>query len=348
MDIRAIDYKKFTCTGSVMQSSFWAALKHGIGWKPYAFEITHDGLVFPLLVLVKQVMPLFQLSYIPFGPPTTVLGLAQEEQLLRQLARQLRKLLPRSVFALRFDLPFDEPDDQNVMIIDGLRFKTCRESVQPEGTVRINLTKGYETVVSMYRDRAKRALRKGGQAFQLGLWNGDTPSFKRWYDVYLETARRDGFSVRSAKYLRALLSLDGKVNGDVQCKLLLATENGKIVGGIIVLFSQKEAMYLYGASLRIDSLSCSHMLQDYAIRMACEKGCTVYDLFGIPGPKGRGSHLESLELFKLSFGGHPYYRTPTTDYLYLYLPWRLYSIAELMRYRMHRKVKPQEGARPSF
>ncbi len=144
-----------------------------------------------------------------------------------------------------------------------------------------------------------------------------------------------------------MLTLDGKVNKDVQCKLLLATEKQKIVGGIIVLFSPSEALYLYGASLRQDAVSCSHLLQDYAIRLACEKHCLFYDLYGIPGPKGRGSHLAGLEIFKLSFGGQPYYRTPSTDYVYSFLPWKVYAILELVRYRMKRQIKTQEGAQPN-
>ncbi len=343
MVVRLIDYKKFVCTGSVMQSSYWAAVKHGTGWKPYAFEVEDGERQFSLLVLVKQVLPFWQLAYIPFAPEQS----SQTGELLKQLAKALRKKLPSSVFALRYDLPFDEVNDQNVMLYNGPRFRTCRESVQPEGTVRIDLHWGYQAVTKGYRDRAKRALRKASQVFEVGLWGGDGASFKRWYEIYLETAKRDGFSPRSEKYIKALLSLDGKVAGDVECKLLLAAENRKIVGGIIVLFSKFEAVYLYGASLRFDSLSCAHVLQDYAIRMACEKGCAIYDLYGIPGPKGRGSHLAGLEVFKLSFGGHAYYRTPSTDYVYAFIPWKIYAVSEYIRYHLKRRVKPQEGVQPN-
>lgn len=343
MVVRSIDYKTFVCTGSVLQSSFWAAVKHGTGWIPYAFEVEDEERRFSVLVLVKQVMPLLKIAYIPFGPPLS----SQVGELLKQLAMALRKNLPSFVFALRFDLPFDEVNDQNVMLVDGPRFKTCRESVQPEGTVRIDLHWGYHAVTLGYRDRAKRALRKGSQVFEVGLWSSDDASFKRWYEIYLETAKRDGFSPRTAKYLKALLALDGKVAGDVDCKLLLATEKHKIVGGIIVLFSRTEAVYLYGASQRFDSVSCSHVLQDYAIRMACEKGCGVYDLYGIAGPRGRGSHLAGLEVFKLSFGGQAYYRTPSTDYVYAFLPWKIYAVSEYARYKLKRRVKPQEGALPN-
>ena len=347
MVVRPIDYKKFVCTGPAMQSSFWAALKHGSLWKPHAFEVEWEGRTQSVLVLVKQVFLLWNLAYIPFGPDLQALGVTQANECIRQLSKQLKPLLPPFVFALRFDLPFDEVNDENVLHLAGPRLRPLSESVQPEATVRINLKWGYQAVKLGYRDRAKRALRKASQSVEVGLWAGDDATFRRWYDIYLETSRRDGFSPRSSKYLKALLTLDGKVRGDISSKLLLATQNRKIVGGIIVVFSPVEATYLYGASLRLDGVTCSHPLQDYAIRMACERGCSFYDLYGISGPKGRGSHLAGLEIFKLSFGGQSCYRTPSTDYVYRFLLWKVYTISERIRYRLKRKVRPQEGVQPN-
>ncbi len=180
------------------------------------------------------------------------------------------------------------------------------------------------------------------------MHEGDEDSFLAWYEVYLETARRDGFSPRSKKnYLRSLLALSS-YNEAFSSELLLAFEGEKIVGGgIIVLFSPSEALYLYGASLRFDGISCSYILQDLAIRMACERKCGIYDLYGIPGPKGRASHLAGLEIFKRSFGGQPYYRSPSTDYLYNRLIWHFYMLFETMRFRSRRRIKSQAEALPS-
>ncbi len=185
MVVRPIDYKKLECQGSALQSSYWAAVKHGTGWKPYAFSVEENQQVFSLLVLVKQVLPFWHLAYVPFGPPVSSLTLSGSvSDLIRQLSRQVKKLLPPFVFALRFDLPFDEPQEENVLIVNGPRLRTCRESVQPEGTVRIDLRQGYDQVVSRYRDRSKRALRKASQIYEIGLYSkDDQTTFKRWYDV---------------------------------------------------------------------------------------------------------------------------------------------------------------------
>ncbi len=344
MKLVPMDYKKMPSMNSPFQSSYWAAVKHGSGWKPYAFTIEVEGWTSSVLVLVKRLFLFSSIAYIPFGPDVFHNPLHSVSEFLVGLSKELKKALPRSVITIRYDLPWDEVNDPNVMYLTSGRFHTAKESVQPDGTVRIDLQWGYNAVTIGYRDRAKRALRKSKSLYQVGLWDGSSPVFKRWYETYLETARRDGFSPRSEKYLKALLSLDGKVHGDVACKLVLAWEGKAIAGGIMVLMSGMDAVYLFGSTLRQDGTSCSYALQDYAIQLACESGCRFYDMHGIPGPKGRGGHLASLELFKLSFGGQSYYRTPTTDYVLHFFRWKIYTVMEHFRYRVKRKTKPQEGA----
>ena len=347
MKLVPMDYKKMPSMSTPFQSSYWAAVKHGSGWKPYAFTIEMEGWTSSVLVLVKRLFLFSSLAYIPFGPDVFHTPMPTVSEFLVALSKELKKVLPISVFSIRYDLPWDEVNDPNVMYLTAGRFHTSKESVQPEGTVRIALQWGYHAVTLGYRDRAKRALRKSTPLYQVALWEGDPASFKRWHETYLETARRDGFIPRSEKYLKALLSLDGKVQGDIACKLILAQEGKIIVGGLMLLMSKNEAVYLYGSTLRQDGGSSAYVLQDFAIRFACESGCMFYDMHGIPGPKGRGGHLASLELFKLSFGGQSYYRTPTTDYVLHFFRWKIYTVMEHFRYRLNRKTKPQEGVLPS-
>ncbi|WP_319756039.1 peptidoglycan bridge formation glycyltransferase FemA/FemB family protein [uncultured Sphaerochaeta sp.] len=346
MRIQRIATRELSPSGAVFQSSYWAEVKQRSGWKSYSFSVEMEGSIFTLLVLVKRMAPFCSLAYIPFGPPLSSLKLSQVGVFLEDLAKQMRRLLPKGVFALRYDLPFEEVNDQNVMTFLTKRLRTLEQSVQPEGTVRIDLKWGYHAVTLGYRERAKRALRKADQVFQVRVHEGDETSFLEWYEVYLETARRDGFSPRSKKYLRSLMMLSPDERMFTS-QLLLAYEGKKIVGGIIVLFSPSEALFLYGASLRFDGISCSYILQDFAIRMACERKCEVYDLYGIPGPKGRASHLAGLEIFKRSFGGQPYYRSPSTDYLYNRLTWHCYMFFETIRFRSRRSIKSQAEALPS-
>ncbi len=347
MIIRRIDIKELSPNGTVFQSSYWAIVKQQSGWDSFAFSIKIGKNEFTLLVLVKKLAPLVSLAYIPFGPPLATLHIKQAESLLENVAITLRRYLPFSVFTLRYDLPFEEIDEQGVSAFHRKRLMSCEMSVQPEATVRIPLQWGYLAVVAGYRERARRALRKASTAFFIRQYEGDTTQFDAWYEVYLETARRDGFSVRSKAYLYSLLNLGEDPSSQVKCTLLLAYQEETIVGGIIVLFNSYEAIYLFGASLRFEGLSCSYPLQDHAIKLACESGCAFYDFYGIAGPNGRGSHLAGLEIFKRSFGGQTYFRAPSTDYIYRRLPWAMYTALEKIRYKKNRNFKSLEEVPPN-
>jgi lipid II:glycine glycyltransferase (peptidoglycan interpeptide bridge formation enzyme) len=339
IEIEQVGLDAFVCTGSPFQSRCWAEAKRQSGWTAYAFSVRSGDWESSLLVLVKRIVPFCRLAYVPFGPDLSGCPDGGMSGCLDEISSLLRHLLPKSVFAIRYDLPWDEVDDPNVARLEGKRFRTCEESVQPEGTVRIDLGAGYGQVASRYRERARRSLRRSSRDVSVSLWDGSDDDFDRWYAVYRETARRDGFTARSAGYLRSLLSLGGKEGGDVRCDLVLAREDGAVIGGIVVLSGGEEAVYLFGASLRDGHAGCSHALQDFAIRSACERGYRFYDLFGIPGPMGRGSHLEGLELFKLSFGGQRYYRTPTSDYVCRALVRDVFVRAERLRYRINRRPR---------
>jgi len=302
---------------SALQTPRWATIKEAHGWVAYGFTIERGGRVTDLLVLVRPIIARYTLAYIPFAPA----GIEGGE--LAQLASKLRALLPRSVFVLRFDLPFGAVGafDHHLLI-------PCHSSIQPEATIRMDLRAGYAAVRSGYHDRANRALKKiATTPLSIGEYAGEQALFDDFFALYRHTAEREGFLGRSRAYLATIVG-DGS---DPWVRLLYATLDGTLVAAIIVLFSQAEALYLFGASRRLEGISPSYALQDRAIEMACARGCLIYDLHGVGGPEGRGSHLSSLELFKRSFGGERVERAPTLDVPYRRRAWLLFRGAERIR-----------------
>lgn len=357
------------------QSSFWAAIKQPSGWNPIALRITIDsetgGNSWSTVTLVLSRRLLFGkvISYIPFGPDLSGMDMPLSA-FLKDVAREMRRFLPHGSLCLRFDLPWNLPEMEDLPVISGRSLKTCRESVQPEGTTRLDLSQGYEQARMQYRERARRNIRKAeSKGVVVAEWDGKEEGFKQWYAVYQETARRDGFTARSEEYLRRFLNFasyekpdsrmhfgqrrnlatspsflptsESRMLEGISCHLYLAYVENKLAGGTMVLESKNLAVYLFGASLRFDGCSFSYLLQDYAIRKACEHNRTIYDFYGISGPKNRGSHLDGLRLFKRSFGGYNCYRQPSTDYVYQPFSWFGYTLFENLRFRIKRRRHPR-------
>ncbi len=339
LDLSSITLEQLPDTGHPFQSLYWAYLKKNNGWKPFAFQLECKELQVSekFLVLTRTIAPLFHIAYIPFSPLSVEL-FSTHNGYFQQLSKKIAKLLPSQPIFIRYDFPFTFDNEQNIIVLKGRRVRTCSQSVQPEATEIIPLEDGYEVVSSRYRQRAKRAIRKVVDSdIEIIEYENDQALFDSWYELYKETAKRDGFSMRPKRYIYHLLH-EPKVKHS--SSLIVATYKNMIVGGIITISTKEVAVYLLGASKRIRGISPSYLLQDYSIRKACEQKCSYYDLHGIAGPFEKGAHLGNLTLFKQAFGGKSYYRPPSTDYVNRAPLYALYRLFEKMRYLIHRKSVP--------
>lgn len=292
---------------SVFQSQFWAEVKKG-SWKAYAFRYESGSSEGDILVLVRRIIPFFYLAYSPFAPVIN----SREE--FEEAARKITSMLNEKVFLFRVDFTY-----RSIPFSNGGRVRLSRYSVQPEESVVIDLTKDLR-----YRSRAVRNLKKE-EGVEVSRWNGDEELFSAWYDSYVNTAGRDGFTARSRSYIRNLLSVESE---SVTPILYIARKDGVVVGGILNLRSDKEEVYLFGATLfHRQGVSAGYTLQDHAIREAQKAGVLRYDLFGT----GEG-HLKKLTLFKTAFGGETVRRAPSTDYLANRTASLLYRAAEDIRF----------------
>ncbi|MDD3367043.1 MAG: peptidoglycan bridge formation glycyltransferase FemA/FemB family protein [Sphaerochaetaceae bacterium] len=341
--VERVGLDQLDATWNPFQSQFWAQAKRASRWHPFAFSFTapavngqreHTSVV---LVLVRRLLLGMRLAYIPFGPEIDAYE-GEGAQVIRLFSRALRPLLPKGIAFIRFDLPWSKTDNEQIVPIAGRNIRLCRESVQPEGTARIDLTQGYDAVRLNFRERARRNIRKAkAQNIVIKNWDQTSKTFDAWYAIYLETAKRDGFTARPSAYIKNFLTLPGK---DAECHLYLAYDRKTLLGGAIILETSAVALYLYGASLRVEGCSPSYLLQDYAIKKACDNGCAIYDFYGISGPFHRGSHLEGLRLFKRAFGGYVCYRHQSLDYVYKPFFRVLYAGLEHKRYQLQRRRFP--------
>lgn len=304
---------------SIFQSRFWAEVKKQNSWNPLAFHFSMDGYCCDVLVLARK-FSFFSIAYIPMGFTHGV-----SEKHLTAFASGVRKYLPSSCIILRFDLDWSCTDS-----IETKKLRKCRFSVQPLGTVRIDLSQDLS-----FKDRVKRNLKKE-EGIVVRLWDGDEDVFSKWYDTYVHTALRDNFSTRSYDYIRSIFSLKGL---DVEPRLYIAYSDGEISGGIVNLRGKNEEVYLFGSSIKhTGNISCGYVLQAEAIMRAKEDGVKVYDLFGIEGRGEENSHIASLTTFKTAFGGERTYRMPTLDYVYNPAG-HVFRIVDSIRYKLARRSR---------
>ena len=124
-----------------------------------------------------------------------------------------------------------------------------------------------------------------------------------FHELYVETARRDGFTPRPLAYFRAMLEALGGEHPD-RVRLHLARHEGELVAATVGIRVGVHAWYSYGASATAHrEVRGSNAVQWAMIRHAIAAGADVYDLRGITDTLDADDPHVGLLQFKVGTGG---------------------------------------------
>ncbi len=347
------DFHEFVRThpyGDVLQTAAWARLKAASGWKPhFLLGRSPEGEARAACLALERKLPRlpFALLYCPRGPvldwedPDAFASMAAE---LRALATRQRAIL------VKIDPPVPASHPAAARLIDAQGFVPVRDGgfggVQPRCVMKLDLSPGLEAVFEGFKPKwrynIRLAERKG-----VRIREGDGSDVDLFYDILLETARRDRFLVRGRSYFHDLwreLSKDGLI------RIFLAEYEGTAIAGALLFVLGRQAWYTYGASSNEHrNVMPNHLLQWTMIREAAAAGCTVYDFRGVScgGEDPASAHLQGLNRFKAGFNAQLVeyvgeFDLPVSKGLYVGWTKVAPAIAGLVR----RKAAVQGGERP--
>ncbi len=147
--------------------------------------------------------------------------------------------------------------------------------------------------------RNVRKAQKSGVEVTIGTAD-DLPEFHR---VYVETARRDGFTPRPLAYFQNMMTAMNGEDAD-RIRLYLAHHEGELLAATTWVRVGKHVWYSYGASTSAGrELRPSNAVQWRMIEDAHAAGATVYDLRGISDTLDSKDPLFGLIQFKVGTGG---------------------------------------------
>ncbi len=297
--------------GHLLQSFAWGELKGAFGWEPLRLALVEGGETRAVAQVLFRRMAGVSLAYIPRGP---VVDWADEEAvglLLEGVARagRARRVL---FFKVEPNLP-DTPEAHARMRMLG--FVSAR-TVQPRSTIVVDLRPDEEAFLARMKPKTRYNIRLAGRrGVQVRPARGPE-EVALFYELLLETARRDAFGIHVQPYYQTAYHLLCERGNGV---LLFAEREKKVLAALMAAAWGREAIYLYGAShSRGQEHMPSYLLQWEAMRWARSRGCIRYDLWGIPDSvlEGGDEREERREKnirdgmwgvyrFKQGFGGRP-------------------------------------------
>lgn len=352
----------------ILQTYQWGEVKKGFGWQPHFLELpgndsdAHDAAA---MVLVRQIkfwglaVP-FTIAYVPKGP------LFQSLDFENSVPYVLKSLIDfarsqNSIFVkIDPDILIGEGENEsdtnesgtafiNRLRQDGWTFSASQ--IQFRNTVLIDLTDDEELLLARMKQKTRYnirlAERKGVVVRIGGLTDIDL-----LYDMYRETASRDGFIIREKAYyskvwqtyFRASDTPFPDSGNEPFAVPYIASFDGEPIAAIIVFYFAGRAWYLYGMSLnKHRNKMPNYLLQWKAMCHARQLGVKEYDLWGAPDNFNEDDPMWGVYRFKTGFGGKTIRTIGAWDYPVMPIWYRFYTrliplVLNLMRRSQERDM----------
>ncbi len=281
----------------LLQSHGWGAVQAATGWSVHRLRVdAGGGRTLPVTALSSPVLPgAPPRVYVPRGPACAADDAAAWAAALAALDDLGSRLGAVGVTVEPSAWSEDAPELERRL---GPGWVPV-DPVQPSHTAVVDLSGGEAEVLARMRPKGRYNVRLAERRGVVVETVTDIPlAAARLARLCAVTERRQGIVLPGAGHLRLVLTaLPG-------AWVQLASVDGEVAAGALVVPFAGEAVYLYGGSSAAHrERQPSALMQFAAMRAALAAGCTRYDLWGIP-PDADASHpWHGLRQFKLALGG---------------------------------------------
>ena len=341
----------------LLQSALWARFKQRFGWRPEPVYWVARGSGGTLLSLMRPT-PFGPLVYVP-GAPSAPPATGDAAQMLADLAPRITLQnwtffdgpAPPRPTVVRYDLPWPATPGELPAPAAAADLRRAPVDVQPTSTVLVPLLGDEARLLARMKSKTRYnirlAHRRGVVVTVAPAAAARGPALAAWYRLYRATAERHRITAHSERYFATLFELAAAVAAP-EVFLLSACYGEELLGGIIVSVCGRMARYLYGASApRRRELMANYALQWAAMRLARERRCRTYDLYGIPPTPDPRHPWAGLYRFKTGFGGAVVHRWGCWDVPMNPLTYPLLRGAESLRRRYYAQLRPLLRGRPA-
>jgi lipid II:glycine glycyltransferase (peptidoglycan interpeptide bridge formation enzyme) len=175
-----------------------------------------------------------------------------------------------------------------------------RHPIQHQATMLVDIRGGDEALMRL-KESTRRNIRAGVRAGIAVEASDASAAMDNFYELLKETAEREHFAIRVHGYYQDLLALFRERG---QVAVYLARHEDRLLAGGVMLFYGPKLIYLYGGT-RGDAkdLKPGYVLHWRAIEDAQRRGCTTYDMWGVPVNPQPGERGYGYYVFKSRFNG---------------------------------------------
>ena len=278
---------------SLLQAWAWGSLKSRYGWRVARYFWVDGGTPIGAAAVLRRRLPGgLALYYAPRGPILD--GRLDQWPAFWQTLRE--RLAQDGGTILKVDPEWTTDAQRAVLTATGAL--PSRHPIQHQATMLVDISGGDEAMTRL-KESTRRNIRAGikqGIAVEASQASAAMDSF---YELLGETAAREQFTIRSRAYYQDLLSLFRERG---QVAVYLARQEDRLLAGAVLLFFGSKLVYLYGGTrTEAKDLKPGYLLHWRAVEDAQRRGCTTYDMWGVPLDPRPGQRGYGYYVFKSRF-----------------------------------------------
>lgn len=208
-----------------------------------------------------------------------------------------------------------EPQEEiSKKALNKFSFKKGR-NIQPKKTLILDISQSEKNLLEQMHQKTRYNIRLAEKK-GIKIKKGNKKNFEKFWRLLIDTAKKNKFSTHPRKYYEKILETPG-------IELFLAVYRDKIIAANVILFHNKQVVYLHGASdYNYRKLMAPHLLQWHQILEAKKRGYLEYDFWGIDEKKWPG-----VTRFKKGFGGEELSYDSSYDLVFQPIWYKIYKTA---------------------
>ncbi len=322
-----------------LQSWNWGEFNKAMQSKIWRFGVYNGKRLIAAALVIKISARRGTFLFVPHGPVVAE-GLEEKDkkEILELILIQLSGISKEEKASfIRFSPIFSRSEKNENIFID-LGFRLSPIHMHPEATWELDITLPEEKLLINMRKTARYLIRQAEKNPDIEIVKSNNiEDLKLFWPVYQKTAKRHHFVVFSEKYLQTEFNC---FSNDKEISIFLGKYKGQVVSSAIFVIWQGICFYHHSGSLtKFNKIPVSYLLQWHAIKEAKNRGCKIYNFWGIaPGIETESDAQKSshpwagLSLFKMGFGGYKKEYVKTQDFVISKKYWINYII-EVLRKR---------------
>ena len=323
---------------SFLQSFNWGEFQIKEKNKIWRLGIMSDNKLIAIALVIKFSAKRGTFLFIPHGPVlVNKFNEKSNKEILELLLVYLKNIAKEEKVSFIRVSPIILKTQDNENIFLDLGFRQSPIHTHPEVTWELDITLPENDLLMGMRKTTRYLIKqaKNNKDIQI-IKSTDIKDLELFKSVYKETAKRHNFSAFANEYLNSELEVFLK---DKQIMIFLGKYKEEVVSAAIFVFWQGTCFYHHSGSLsKHNKIPVSYLLQWEAIKEAKNRGCNVYNFWGIAPDifndkdfKKSKHPWAGLSLFKMGFGGQRKEYVKTQDFIISKKYWLNYIIESARR-----------------